>query len=352
MKQTDRVLLRAPTDLSNFLGCRHLSALDLRVARGEARRPVRHDVVLEDLRARGFAHERAYLARLREQGLTIAGAGPVQEGAEAAAGDAGYGLDVAATLAAMRSGVDVIYQAALECGAWSGRVDFLRKVDTPSQLGDWSYEAYDTKLARDTKAGTILQLCVYSYLLETDPGHASGPHVRRHTGHELRRRELPDRRLRRLLPPARARHRRIPGAAGGDLPGAGLALRLLRVVVRSASRGVGPTITSATWPASRPHRSGRCASSTSTRSPALAVLEDVPEPARGSRDALIRVREQARDPEARPRHAGRRSTSSSSPSTPSTASRCCPSRQRTTSSSTSKAIISPSRACRSTCSAT
>ena len=28
MKQTDRILLRAPTDLSNFLGCRHLSALE------------------------------------------------------------------------------------------------------------------------------------------------------------------------------------------------------------------------------------------------------------------------------------------------------------------------------------
>ena len=43
--------------------------------------------------------------------------------------------------------------------------DFLRKVDTPSELGDWSYEAIDTKLAQDTKAGTILQLCVYSHLL-------------------------------------------------------------------------------------------------------------------------------------------------------------------------------------------
>ena len=75
-----------------------------------------------------------------------------------------------ATLAAMRSGVDVIYQATLEHGVWSGRVDFLRKVDAPSALGDWSYEPFDTKLARETKAGTILQLCVYAHLLEEDPG--------------------------------------------------------------------------------------------------------------------------------------------------------------------------------------
>ena len=66
--------------------------------------------------------------------------------------------------------MDVLYQATLELGAWSGRVDFLRKVPTPSSLGAWSYEAWDTKLARETKGGTILQLCVYSYLLERIQG--------------------------------------------------------------------------------------------------------------------------------------------------------------------------------------
>ena len=74
MRQTTAGLLRAPTDLSNFLSCRHLSALDLRAARGEIERPVRRDVFIEDLRARGLAHERAYLDHLRAQGLTVAGA--------------------------------------------------------------------------------------------------------------------------------------------------------------------------------------------------------------------------------------------------------------------------------------
>ena len=35
----------------------------------------------------------------------------------------------------------------------------------PSRFGDWSYEAYDCKLARETKATTILQLAFYSELL-------------------------------------------------------------------------------------------------------------------------------------------------------------------------------------------
>lgn len=152
MKQTIEALMRAPTDLSNFLSCRHLSALDLRAARGELERPVRSDEVLAELRARGLAHEQAYLAHLRAQGLHIAG------DEEGSTGEA--------TLEAMHAGADVIYQATLAHGVWSGRVDFLRKTAPPSNLGPWSYEPFDTKLARETKAGTILQLCVYAHLLE------------------------------------------------------------------------------------------------------------------------------------------------------------------------------------------
>ena len=56
MKQTPDALVRAPTDLSNFLGCRHLTALDLRAARGELVKPVRNDAFVEDLRERGLEH--------------------------------------------------------------------------------------------------------------------------------------------------------------------------------------------------------------------------------------------------------------------------------------------------------
>ncbi len=40
----------------------------------------------------------------------------------------------------------------------------------PSNLGDWSYEVVDTKLARRTKGGTILQLCLYSDLVRDVQG--------------------------------------------------------------------------------------------------------------------------------------------------------------------------------------
>lgn len=124
---------------------------------GRKERPVRYGPVIDELKARGIAHEQAYLAHLERQGLVVARSASDDESASA-------GLE--RTLEAMRAGADVIYQAALSDGDWSGRADFLCKVDRPSDLGDWSYEVTDTKLARDTRAGTVLQLCVYSYLLE------------------------------------------------------------------------------------------------------------------------------------------------------------------------------------------
>ncbi|MDX1563194.1 MAG: TM0106 family RecB-like putative nuclease, partial [Gammaproteobacteria bacterium] len=141
----------APTDLSNYLNCAHLTQLDLRAARGLCERPAPYSPVIEELKAKGLAHESAYAEHLKAQGLDVL--------------DLDESYDVERTLEAMRDGVDVIYQAPLIDPVWSGRADFLVRVAMPSALGDWSYEAQDTKLARDTRAGTLLQLGVYSVLL-------------------------------------------------------------------------------------------------------------------------------------------------------------------------------------------
>ena len=39
------------------------------------------------------------------------------------------------------------------------------RVDTPSKLGDFSYEVVDTKLSRTSRAKFLLQLCLYSEML-------------------------------------------------------------------------------------------------------------------------------------------------------------------------------------------
>lgn len=155
---SDRLVL-SPTDLRNFLSCRHLSRRDLEAAYGLVERPVRCGPVLDDLKERGSAHEQAYLGFLGVQNLSIVRFGEENHAAETR--DNG----VSRTLAAMQSGADVIYQAHLSDERWAGRADFLRRVEVPSDLGSWSYEVYDTKLAKDTRAGTISQLCVYSHLV-------------------------------------------------------------------------------------------------------------------------------------------------------------------------------------------
>src|SRR6185436_4012526 len=60
--------------------------------------------------------------------------------------------------------------AGPEAGHFYGRADFLRRVETPSALGNWSYEAVDTKLARTAKAKFLIQLCFYSDLLNQIQG--------------------------------------------------------------------------------------------------------------------------------------------------------------------------------------
>jgi predicted RecB family nuclease len=144
------------TDVANFLACHHLLTLDRAQAAGEIKRPFFHDPGIELLRELGARHEQAYFRHLVDtQGLEIAEVSTNVPWAEA----------VALTIDALRRGVDAIYQAAFQSGPWHGRSDFLVRVQKPSILGPWSYEPVETKLARTTKAGALIQLCFYSDLL-------------------------------------------------------------------------------------------------------------------------------------------------------------------------------------------
>ena len=110
------------------------------------------------------------------------------------------GTTVASTVNAMHSGHEIIVQGALTDGRWSGRTDILRRVEVPSNLGDWSYEVIDTKLARETRSGTMLQLALYSDLVRSVQGSAARAHVRGRALDGVRATGLSHQRLRRLLP--------------------------------------------------------------------------------------------------------------------------------------------------------
>jgi uncharacterized protein len=138
------------TDLVGYLNCRHLTGLDRAVAEGALPKPKVWDPLLQILWERGAAHEQSYVEHLKKAGLDVIRIDGIEVTREA----------VAETLAAMRRGVPVIVQAALSHQVWNGRADVPRCVEVPSALGDWSYELIGTKLARETKAGAVLELCL------------------------------------------------------------------------------------------------------------------------------------------------------------------------------------------------
>jgi len=157
MKIVGQQIRLAGSDLSNHLACRHLTTLDLQVARGERTAPDWAAPDLKVIQELGLRHETAYLAHLAAQGLTVENLGHIDHKEEERL--------LTETLALMEHGAEVIAQGALSDGEWFGRPDVLRRVATPRKRWKWSYEVADTKLARETKAATILQLSLYSDLL-------------------------------------------------------------------------------------------------------------------------------------------------------------------------------------------
>ena len=192
MEHVDGKLIFSATDLINHLECPHLTHLNIEVALGrEDLEPSRSDTT--NLVARkGDEHELAHLDRLAGEGREIMRieSAPGLEGTRAGARE---------TVEAMRAGIEVIYQGVLFDGVrWRGHSDFLHRVERPSELGSFSYEVADTKLARRVKPYFLLQLCFYSELVEAIQGRApEWMHV------VLGTREtagVPGRRVRRLLP--------------------------------------------------------------------------------------------------------------------------------------------------------
>jgi predicted RecB family nuclease len=160
MRKIGDAIELSASDLVAHLNCRYLTDLDIAVANGSLAKPNYWDPLLETLRERGAKHERDYVDHLRKFGYAVT----VIEG---------VGIEpafVEKTTAAMKAGWQIIVQGAFKADGWGGRTDILRRVDTPSELGAWSYEVIDTKLARETKGGTVLQLCVYSDLVASVQG--------------------------------------------------------------------------------------------------------------------------------------------------------------------------------------
>lgn len=159
--------LLSASDITGHLACGCITELNRSVADGlRPAPPVFPDPLLDALMERGRLHEAAFVEALSASGASVVRVEHVGL-ADAA---------VAATVAAMKAGTDIIVQGALRRGVWGGRPDILRRAAGASVFGPWSYETLDTKLARETTGATVLQLCLYSELLaqmqESQPEHA------------------------------------------------------------------------------------------------------------------------------------------------------------------------------------
>ena len=158
MQRIEGQLLLSPTDLTKHLACAHVTTLDLLALDGRGRGSLgatAPDDALQLVFRKGTEHESAYLQRLRSAGLSVAEI-PTRFDLE------GRRQAEAETLAAMREGVDVVYQATFFDGRWGGQADFLLRTDQPSDLGGWSYDIADTKLARRLKVPALLQMATYA----------------------------------------------------------------------------------------------------------------------------------------------------------------------------------------------
>ncbi|MDT4908875.1 MAG: hypothetical protein QOI69_2116 [Pseudonocardiales bacterium] len=157
MYKSDDMLFVSPTDLTKYLACRHLTHLDLAVARGELTPPAKGtDEMLEVLFTKGNEHEHRYLQSLRDRGRVVVEiAHPKGDAAALRAAEL-------ATENAMAARADVIYQATFFDGRWRGHADFLlRRDDRPGRWA-WSYDVADTKLARRMKVPALLQMATYA----------------------------------------------------------------------------------------------------------------------------------------------------------------------------------------------
>ncbi|MFI5305306.1 MAG: TM0106 family RecB-like putative nuclease [Nitrospiria bacterium] len=160
MQNDQGKLLYSSTDLTNFLQCSHLTSLDLI----NMETPLVKAAVDEQARLigeKGNRHEKAFLQKLKQSGVSIADLSTVKGGRVNKERE---------TLKAMELGSELIYQGALSSGNLTGQADFLKKVKLHTRFGDYGYEVMDAKLAHLPRVEFIIQLCFYTDLLSEAQG--------------------------------------------------------------------------------------------------------------------------------------------------------------------------------------
>ena len=154
MKIKNNKFFVSPSDLNNFVACKYTVLNEIKYHNKEIRKsPDRaNDKLWKEM---GVEHEKRHYKILKEKykkSITIKS-------------DLNEKDRFDETVRAIQKGYDLIYHAYLIDDNLRGEADFLIKCDTKSDLGDYSYEVYDTKITRNLKPRHITQITAYSDVL-------------------------------------------------------------------------------------------------------------------------------------------------------------------------------------------
>ena len=162
MKLIDGEMWFSPTDLSQFYKSPFGSWMDhYCILNPDKKFDFQEDSTMKLLAQRGDEHEVRFLKKLKSQYSDLIEINKNQSFSQA----------IADTKKALSSGASIIFQGALSKDKARGFTDFLVRVEKPSKLGAFSYEVWDTKLARTPKPEYMIQLSCYSEMLADIQGN-------------------------------------------------------------------------------------------------------------------------------------------------------------------------------------
>ncbi|WP_044411185.1 TM0106 family RecB-like putative nuclease [Thiomicrospira microaerophila] len=161
--------LYSPSDLTSFMQSPFASWME-RAAKEQPdllAQKDKPDALMTSLQSKGYTHE----ARFYEQ---IQLANPswrvIDISEEITENTPDNQQAITLTIEAMQQGYDVIFQGCLAHDGFRGFSDFLVKSPGASNLGDYHYQVWDTKLSKSVKPYFLIQLCAYAQMLEAIQG--------------------------------------------------------------------------------------------------------------------------------------------------------------------------------------
>ncbi|MDN7135347.1 TM0106 family RecB-like putative nuclease [Pseudidiomarina terrestris] len=166
MRQLNGKIYYSPSELTLFHDSPFASWCEFCYRATDQRYPTPdpEDAFLVMLQEAGYAHEKWLVNDLKHQGRNVI---DVKE----RCADGTFLDEHQMTRQLMAEGTDVIFQAALMDDRFAGYADFLVKIDVPSELGDYSYVVWDTKLSKTAKVTHLLQLLAYARMVESVQGN-------------------------------------------------------------------------------------------------------------------------------------------------------------------------------------